>query len=164
MGRYIVCKSPVVRLDMMVKEEMHAQLVSYMMRTGCVYESEEKCNPGNGTKWVCLKGIEGPSGYSLGELIGLFYSLEWGNLIEGHEDKFYLILNTKKKGKKKHVREDRQETDTGCESGNTGEPGVAAEPGPLAGYCGECSHAGAAGCDDPGEQPGMPSTCDGRCE
>ena len=164
MGRYIVCKSPVVRLDLMVKKELHAQLVSYFERTGCTYEKEDAGNPGNGEEWVCLKNIEAKRGSDIGELLGLFYALEWGNLVEGHDDKFYIIMNAKKKGKKKNVREDRKEADSGSESRNPGEPYKSAEPGQVAGTGREYYNAGTAGPDDPGEQPGIPSTCDGRCE
>ena len=164
MGRYIVCKSPVVRLDLMVKKELHAQLVSYFERTGCTYEKEDAGNPGNGEEWVCLKNIEAKRGSDIGELLGLFYALEWGNLVEGHDDKFYIIMNAKKKGKKKHVREDRKEVDSGSDSGDSGESGEPAEPGQVAGPTGEWPDIAVPGFDNSGEQPGMPSTCDGRCE
>lgn len=164
MGRYIVSKSPVIRMDLMVKKEFQPQLVSYIERTGCTYEREDYSKPIDGSEWVCLKNVQGKTGWNLGELLGLFYSLEWGSNTEERVDKFYVILNAKKKGKKKNVCINRKEAGSGRKGGNAGETTGDIQPGQNDGSCRGADLAGDAGVDDSGDQPGLPSTCDGRCE
>lgn len=167
MGNYVLCKSPVVKLDLMVAEKYSAQLVSYIQRMGCTYASDDKTEPVKGRAYRVFHDIQQKNGHNLAELIGLFYSLEWGSLREGDEDsKFYMMLtpHRKGKGKKKHVCEDRKETDSGSDSGDRGEPAGNPEPGDVDGCSGDGIDFGDPRFDDPWEFPGEATTCDGRCE
>lgn len=121
---YVISKSPDVRINLMVKQEYQAEVVSYCTRMHCRYKKERIFEPGNGETWVTLVDVEPEEGggRNLGELIGLFYSLEWQNLTEGKQDKFYIVLGTKReKGRKKHARKNRQKTGQRGESGDAGE-------------------------------------------
>ena len=167
MSNYILCKSPVVKLDLMVAEEFSAQLVSYMQRMGCTYESDGETEPVPGKKYRVFHDIQHRRGCNLAELIGLFYSLEWGNLVESNgQSKFYMMLtpHRKGKGKKKHVCEDRTETDSGSNGGDRGEPADPAGPEQVDGYPGDGIDTGDLSINDPWEFPGETTTCDGRCE
>lgn len=161
---YVVAKHPNVLVDMMVEERFYPQLIGYFQRTGCHYKKEREADPKNGKKYRVLKDVTGPGG-NLGELIGLFYSLEWGNLIEGEpHGKFYIMINPRRKGKKKNVREDRKEADSGSEGGDRGESTGDAGPEQMGGSDRDWLNLGDVSFDDPGEFPGQPTTCDGRCE
>ena len=164
MSRYIICKSEGIRMDLMVKKEFEAQLVGYFVRTGCRYEKEVELNPGNGEAWVCLKNVQATRGADIGELIGLLYSVQWGSAGEENHDKFYIILNANKKGKKQYAHKNRKEANGRSESGNSGKTSGDIQPEQNGGSCGECVDAGNPCCDYPGEQPGLPDTIDGRCE
>ena len=161
MGRYVISKSPVVKMDIMVAKEYLPMLASHCKLSGCSYEREEEVTL-HDRAWVCLKNVEG-KGHQLGVLLGCMYGYEKINGIDPNE-KFYIILNAKKKGKKKNVCEDRAKVDARSESGTAGEPAGNAGPEQDPGYCGVVSDAGDPGIDDPGEQPGLPDTIDGRCE
>ena len=134
---YILSKSPVVRLDMMVEAEFYPQLVGYMQRMGCTYAEERKIEPGNGKQYAYLVDIQGQYGKNIGELIGLFYTLEWPALNDGKDSKFYLILNPKKKGKKKNGCEDRKAADEGCNGTAGGESAGGTESGQMDGSAGD---------------------------
>lgn len=119
---YVICKHNNVRIDLMVRKKYQAQVVSMLERMHCRYESEEECNPNPGDTWVCLKDLSGENGAYLGEALGLFYAMEWDNLIEGVNEKYYILINPRRKEKKKDVHENRTEADPGSEGGNSGEP------------------------------------------
>lgn len=156
---YIVCKHPAVRMDIVVKKEYEPQLVGYFERMGCKYEKEDPYTPMKGVEYVILRDISAANGRSIGELLGLFYSLEWGHLVEGKEsDKFYIMVNPrrKKKGAKKHVQTNRPEPDQGSHSGNSGESSGNPGPGTVGGPAGDGIDAGfAADPDDLWEEPRM---------
>lgn len=156
MGRYIICKDPSIQIDLIVREDLLPQLVSYIQRTGCTYAKEKPMNlhgphelDGTAVRHVCLKDVQSTKGVDLGELIGLFYSLEWGNLVEGREDKFYVMIK-KRKGIKHHVHKNRAETNSGSESGDRGEPAVNSGSGPVDEPDRDGSDTGSAGTDNPG--------------
>ena len=128
---YIVCKDPHIRIDFMVREEHQAELVGYIRRMNCEYKKEVRSDLGNGDVWVCLKDIrpakrEGGGrvyGKQLGELIGLFYSIEWTNLTEGKEDKYYLMLTDRRR--EKYAGKNRKKADQRSEGGDAGESNAA---------------------------------------
>ena len=138
---YIIQKDPAVRIDLMTDKQYLPTLVSYCQRMGCKYEKEVECKPIKGREYVVLKDISGKNGAGVGELIGLFYSLEWGSLIEGEtQKKFYILINRRRKAKK-HAGKNRKETGAGSDGGNSGEPAGNAESEQVVGPVGD-------GCDD----------------
>lgn len=151
---YILCVNPNVRLDLMVEESFYPQLVSYVQRMGCTYAEERTAKPGNGRVYRVLKDIQGKTGGAVGELIGLFYSLEWNNLKDGESGrKFYMMINPRRKGKKNNAGKNRKETDQGGNGGNSGEPAGYSESGPVVGPAGDGNDAGTDGSDDLYEPP-----------
>ena len=166
---YSIMMHPVVRMDLIVDRKFEPQLVGYIQRMGCTYAEERNINgfePSGKKEWVILKDVKGPNGGKLGELIGLFYSLEWGNLMSGDEQsKFYIIMNPRRKGKKDNVCADRKETGTGSDSGDSGDEAGTAGPGPVDGAAGDGTDVGTAGADDSGELPGsVEAAGDSDCE
>lgn len=119
MSNYILCKNPKTQLNLMIDEQFEPQLVSYIQRMGCRYAKETRTKPINGRVYSVLKDIQGPNGAAVGELIGLFYSLEWGSLMEGTDRKFYIMISQRKE-KKKHAQKNRKADCAGSESGNSG--------------------------------------------
>ena len=100
---YVICKHPAVRIDLLCKKEFWPKLVSDIQRCECTYEKEEQLTYEDGSEWVRLTDVTSLRGYELGALIGLFYGLEWGSVTRpnnGQEDKFYIMLNLRKRGKK----------------------------------------------------------------
>ena len=146
---YVVIKNPAIRIDLVVKKEYLPQLVGYISRMGCTYEAEQDKDD-----WVCLMDISGPTGRHIGDTLGLFYSLEWGHLVEGKpEDKFYILLNMRRKKAKKNVHKNRKEADQGSDGGNSGESAGYSEPGPVDGPAGNWDDTGAPCDDDLWESP-----------
>ena len=151
---YIVQANPNVRLDLMVEESFYPQLVSYCERMKCKYAEEHTVKPVKDRVYHVLKDISGPNGACVGELIGLFYSLEWGNLIEGGtHKKFYIMINPRRKGKKKNAGKNRKEADQGSNGGAAGEPSGDSGSGPVGGPAGDGASAGTDGTDDLWELP-----------
>ena len=147
---YVVIKNSSIKMDLVVKKEYQPQLVSYIERMGCTYAKE---TAGEKNGFVCLHDISAPCGRNIGELIGLFYSLEWGHLVEGlPDDKFYILLNTRKKAKK-HVHKNRKETDSGSEGGDRGEPSGNPGSEQVGGPAGDRLDAGNPVTDDLWESP-----------
>ena len=120
---YIISKSPDVKMNLMVLKQYLPELAGYCERTGCKYDKEVAFDPGNGEEWVTLVNVSGGNGRKLGDLIGLFYSIEWKNLIEGIEDKFYIVLWNE--GGKKYVGKNRKKAGKRSKGGNAGEPDAA---------------------------------------
>lgn len=151
---YVVCAHPDVQIDLMVDQEFYPQLVSYVQRMGCSYKKERTAKPGNGRVYKVLKDIHGKNGGAVGELLGLFYSLEWGSLLEGEAArKFYIMINPRGKGKKKHVGKDRKKAGQGSDGGDSGESSGYSEPGTMGGSSGDGTGAGSAADNDLWEFP-----------
>ena len=125
---YMVMKSPAVTIDIMVEKKYLPQLVSYIARMGCVYASERESGPVKGREYVILKDISSNSGKGVGELFNLFYSMAWPTKMGDPEDKFYIMLNTRKR-ERKDVGENRSETSQGCDSGDQRESTINTESG-----------------------------------
>ena len=124
---YIISKNPDIHVNLMVKKEYMPELVSYVQRVGCKYEKEVLFDPGNGEEWVTLTNVNGSNGRDLGDLIGLFYSIEWKTLTEGKHDKFYMILGTnEKKGVKNYAGKNRTKIGQRSEGGDAGESSASA--------------------------------------
>ena len=151
---YVVCANPNVTLDLMVDEEFYPQLVSYVTRMGCKYAKERTAKPIKGRKYHVLKDITGPNGGAVGELLGLFYSLEWGTLAKGESQrKFYIMINQKRKGTKKHAGKTRKENAKGSDIGTSGESSGNPGSGTVGGLAGISVDAGFTGDDDLWELP-----------
>ena len=150
---YILHKSPAIKMDIMVLKEFQPQLIGYMQRMNCTYAKEEEIDPKNGKIYILLSDITSKNGKNLGELIGLYYSLEWGHLNDERDDKFYIILNPRRKKGKKNVHKDRKETDGRSESGNGGEAAGDSGSGPVGGSAGDGINPGADDDSDLWEQP-----------
>lgn len=151
---YVVFANPNVTLDLMVDEEFYPQLVSYCQRMGCKYAKERTAKPFKGRKYRVLKDITGPNGSAVGELLGLFYSLEWGTIVEGGtQRKFYILINQRRKGKKKNAGKNRKEVGKGSDGGDSGESSCDPGSGPVDGYSGDGVDAGSDGADDLWESP-----------
>lgn len=141
---YVICLNPEVKLDLMVRKEHQAELVSYFARCGCAYKKEKETTFPNGETWVTFKDIyPAHNGRELGDLIGLFYSMEWKNLIEGQEDKYYILIN-RRRGKK-YAGKNRKEVRQRSESGDAGEPDTADRHNEPDGDGGEFADAGNPG-------------------
>ena len=150
---YIIHKDPSIRIDLMADKQFLPTLASYCQRMGCRYEKEIACKPIDGREYVVLRDISGRNGAAVGELIGLFYSLEWGTLIEGEtRKKFYILINRRKKAKK-HAVKDRKETGKGSGSGTGGEPAGHPGPGQVDQPAGDGDDPGDFGVDDLWELP-----------
>lgn len=151
---YVVCANPNTSISLMVPEEFYPQLVSYVQRMGCKYAEERAAKPVNGRNYRVLKDISGPNGGAVGELLGLFYSLEWGSLVEGESQrKFYIMINPRRKGKKKNAGKNRKEADQGSNRGNPGEPAADTGSEQVDRPAGGGIDAGDAGDDDLWELP-----------
>ena len=151
---YVVVSHRSIRIDLMVDQEFFPQLVSYCQRMGCTYAEERTAKAVNGHVYRVLKDVKGPNGGALGELLGLFYSLEWGALAEGiTKRKFYMMINPRRKEKKKNAGKNRKEADQGSNGGDSGEPSGNPGPGPVGGSAGDGADAGTAGDDGLWELP-----------
>ena len=150
---YIIQKDPSIRIDLMVEKRFLPTMVSYCQRMGCKYEKETECKPIGDRNYVVLKDISGKNGATVGELIGLFYSLEWGTLMEGeNQKKFYILINRRKKAKK-HAGKDRKETGEGRDSGDSGESAGNPGSGTVDQPAGDGDDSGDFGVDDLWELP-----------
>ena len=135
---YILSKDPSIRLDLMIDEQFAPQLVSYIERMGCKYVKEAVVKPVNGRIYRVLKDISGPNGAAVGELIGLFYSLEWGSRVEGEAArKFYMMVYPRRKEKKKHANKNRKKADQGSNGGDRGESSCDSGSGEVVGPVGD---------------------------
>ena len=95
---YIVFKQPGIRIDLKVEKKFHVNLVSSMRRLDCSYRKEiEKTE--NGQTWVILKDVTSNKPYQLGELLGLFFSMDWVDAVSGNDKKFYVMINQKRSKK-----------------------------------------------------------------
>lgn len=141
---YVISKHPSVRINLMVKKENLAELVSYVERCGCRYKKEREIVPGNGETWVSLVDIEAENGKALGDLIGLFYSMEWKNLTEGREEKYYMII-AERKGKK-YAGKMGPKAGKRSKGGNKGKSNASDRYNVDRGYSGDDSEPG-----DPGD-------------
>ena len=150
---YVFCKNQNLQLDLMVEEAFYPQMVSYIQRMGCRYREERAVTPRKGRIYHVLKDITGPNDAAVGEVIGLFYSLEWGSLLRGEERKFYIMVNPRRKGKKKHADKNRKKADQGSNCGDRGEPAGNSGSEPLGGSAGDGPDAGVIGADDLWELP-----------
>ncbi len=122
MASFVLFSNPGVRIDIMILQKYWPKLVSIIERTDCRYYKEDWMELDNGQKYVILRDVKADRPNKLGELIGLFYSLEWDSLTDTPAEnkppeKFYILIKPRKKGRK-HVQENRTETGAGCESGS----------------------------------------------
>ena len=130
---YVVCKHPVIRMDIMVLQSFTPQIIGAVMNTGCTYEKEDWVEQPNGQNYLVLRDVTADKGYKLGELIGRLYAMDD---TPGEESKalrkFYILLKPRKKAKK-NVQKDRQEAGAGSESGagreSTGDIQPGQDPG-----------------------------------
>lgn len=153
MSNYIYCANPNLQLNLMIDEQFAPQLVSYIQRMGCTYAKEVHTKPLNGRIYTVLKDIQGKTGAAVGELIGLFYSLEWGSLTEGDTArKFYIMIGQRRK-EKKNADKTRKEVHTGSNGGDRGESSCDSGQGPVDGPVGDRFDIGAIGADDLWEFP-----------
>lgn len=113
----VIVKSPVVQIDIMVLQEYWPKLVSMIQEAGCKYDKEQWTELPTGSLYIRLENIQSEHEYQLGNLIGSLYALESD---EPKDHKFYILVKTKKKVKKNDL-ENRSETGTGSESGDSGE-------------------------------------------
>lgn len=153
MSNYILCKAPNLQLNLMIDEQFAPQMVSYIQRMGCTYAKEAHTKPINGRIYTVLKDIQGKTGAELGELIGLFYSLEWGSLTEGEAARKFYIMVSQKRKEKKHASKTRKETGSGSNGGNRGESSCDPGQGPVDGSVGDGFDAGVIGANDLWELP-----------
>ena len=122
MASFVLFRNPDVRIDIMILQKYWPKLVSIIERTECTYYREDWLELENGQKYVALRDVKADRPHRLGELIGLFYSLEWDSLTDTPDEnkpaeKFYILIKPRKKGKK-HDQKDRQETGAGREGGS----------------------------------------------
>lgn len=150
---YVICKEPNIRIDLMVKKQYYPQLIGYFQRMGCTYKKEIERHFGNDESWIILKNVQADNGMKIGQLIGLFYSMDWQGLTEGKEDKFYILLNSWKKGKK-YAGKDRKEIHQGSEVGTAGGSTGAVRYEGSVECSGDGSGIGVSGTDDPGTDQG----------
>ena len=116
---YVICKEPGIKIDLMAKKQYQPQLVGYVRTAHCTYDKEViRVIKGLNEEWVVLKNVTAENGKDVGQLIGLFYSMDWIGLTAGAEDKFYILIH-KARGKK-HGGKNRKKADSGREGG-TGE-------------------------------------------
>ncbi len=145
---YVICREPGIEIDLMVKKRYHAQLASYVDRMGCTYKKEvDRVFKGTDEEWVTLKNVTSENGKSIGQLLGLFYSMDWQGLTEGAEDKFYILIH-RKRGKKKNGSRNRKKVDSGRKGGAGEGPAEAVRHGECDGSGGEPDWAGDFGPDD----------------
>lgn len=117
---HTIFKHPLVRMDLMVKKEYWPKLIGAIQSCECTYKEEVETKLDDGTEWICVKDISSLRGYGLGNLIGLFYGLEWKPLSDEVEDeKFYILLSLRKE-KKKNGEQDREKVHSGSKGGTGG--------------------------------------------
>lgn len=136
---HVIFKHPLIRMDLMVRKKYWPKLVAYIRRCECFYEEENPYDPGNGEEWIRVKDVQSLRGYEIGNLVGLFYGMEWDSAInpENQADKFYICLNLRKRGKNENDLKDRKEAGPGCKSGAAGESAGYSELRPDAGSGGD---------------------------
>lgn len=148
------------RLDLMFPKKYIAQVASLMTRYDCSYRKEQEKTLANGETVVCFKDIrKGPNGNgrTIGELLHVFYSLEWDNMVgnvdpSAAEDKFYIMFSParKKRRMKKNVYKNRKEANEGSNRGTAGEPATSTGSGEMVGIAGnwDTARAGSDGASD----------------
>ena len=72
---YVVCKHPVVRIDIMAPEQYWARLAGLVRQTNCIYADEEHVELPNGNKYVTIHDIKASHGHDIGELLRLPFHL-----------------------------------------------------------------------------------------
>lgn len=113
---YVINKEPGIQIDLMVKRKYLPQLVGYIERMGCGYKKEiTRELKALNEEWVTLKDISSENGAGIGQLLGLYYSMDWQALAEGAEDKFYILIH-KARGKR-HGGKNRKKAGSGREAG-----------------------------------------------
>lgn len=154
----IICKHPVVRIDILCKKACWPVVVGTISNCGGSYDDEEFVTINN-EPWVQIHNVEGTNWKSLGNAIALISQKS----ADSAEDNIYILINTKKKGTKKNVEEVRPETDAGCESGDRGESAVDSQQGNDLGSGGNGGSDGVAGDSDSGS-PEVSEAADDDCE
>lgn len=128
---YVVCKHPVVRIDIMVPQKLWPQMIGFIKQSGCTYFKEDWIELPNERDYTVIRDIKSEHPWQLGILFGLIKTLESSE--EYAESKIYILIKPRKKGKK-HVQKNRKEAGAGSEGGNAGgsgdlQPGGTAGPG-----------------------------------
>ena len=145
---YVICAQPGIRIDILVKKEYWPKLIGHIQRCECTYRSEKEIDI-DGDAWIKVNDIQADRGYKMGAFLGLFYGLEWDSLtgkVGGPEHKFYILI---KQRRKKHVRKDRKEADSGSKGGDRGKPANHSGSGPVDESAGDGTDAGVAGGNNP---------------
>ncbi len=114
---YVICKEPGSQIDLMFKKEYLPKVAGYVDSTKCTYKKEvDRTIKGLGEEWVTLKNVTADNGLQLGQLLGLYMSLDWEALSRGSEDKFYIPIH-KARGKRNNGGKDRKAPGAGREGG-----------------------------------------------
>lgn len=117
---YVICKNPMVRIDIMILQKYWPQMVGMIRQSGCTYFKEDWAELPNGHKYVMIRDVKSEHPNQLGTLFKMLNAME--TTAQETKDKFYILIKPRKKGKK-YVQKDRKEIGTGSESGNAGESG-----------------------------------------
>ena len=142
---YVICKHPVIRMDIMVLQQYWPQMAAIVQRTGCKYDKEDWIELSNNDRFVILRNVNSDHGYKLGELLGLLYSLEGQAKADPDRAnlKFYILLKPKKRKEKNNVHKNGQKVHSRGESGtggaSTNDIGHGQNPEPGAGGSWSCS-------------------------
>lgn len=119
---YVICQHPAVRINLTFEKEFWPKVVSIIERCEGKYEEEIHIHENSGRKeFIMLKGVTALHNWQVGEILGLYYSLEFqaeDKTPENH--KFYISVTIRKKAKK-DVRENRKEIHSGSQGRAAGE-------------------------------------------
>ena len=119
---YIVCKHPVIKIDIMVLQSFTPQIISAVMATDCHYEKEDWVEQPNSQNYLVLRDIQADRGDKIGALLNMLYQMDDSPDTEsGKLRKFYILLKPRKKAKK-NAQKNRKETGAGSEGGTGREP------------------------------------------
>lgn len=149
----VVCKHPVVRMDLLFKKAMWPAIVNLINNCGGTYDNEDEITINN-EPWIQIHNVESHNWANMGLIMSVL-----SQKISNSPDKVYILINTKKKGTKNHVEEIRPETDAGSESGDRSEPADNSQQGDNLGSGGDGGSDGIAGISDSGS-PEVSETAD----
>lgn len=129
---YMICQHPAVQTDLMFPERYWVKIASHVVSTRCTYSEEELLDLPTG-RYIIMRDVRPVrenrqisgdicGANEVGELIGLFYAMEWDAVTDGEEGpkKFYILTKPRKRAKK-NVQKNRTKADPGRQSGNSGE-------------------------------------------
>ena len=87
---YMICKHPVVRIDIMIPQKYWPQLVGVIQNTGCTYFKEDWMELPNGKDYILLRDVKAEKEYHLGNLFKTLSRME--TEIEDGTEKFYILI------------------------------------------------------------------------